>query len=115
MINKYNEQIFEQIKHVNENEQEFWYARELQKVLEYSDWRKVSRPLIRFKLNGKLQYFLIDVPYNKFKDEHHTEIECTAGSSSEVGMTRVFSTAPDQMKEFKEYIFTSKNRVWSTQ
>ena len=38
-IEKYNESIFENIKHVNEYGQEFWYARELQEVLEYSQWR----------------------------------------------------------------------------
>lgn len=38
-IARYSEQTFEQIKHINENGQEFWYARELQKVLEYSDYR----------------------------------------------------------------------------
>ena len=32
----YNEQIFEKIKHINEYGEEFWYARELQKVLEYT-------------------------------------------------------------------------------
>lgn len=38
-IEKYSEALFERIKHVNEYNQEFWYARELQKVLEYSQWR----------------------------------------------------------------------------
>ena len=38
-IEKYSETIFENIKHVNEYGQEFWYARELQVVLEYSQWR----------------------------------------------------------------------------
>lgn len=36
---QYNESIFESIKHVNEYGQEYWYARELQKVLEYTDYR----------------------------------------------------------------------------
>lgn len=36
----YSEQIFESIKHVNEDGQEFWYARELQKVLEYTEFNK---------------------------------------------------------------------------
>ncbi len=31
---------FEDIKHIDENGVEFWYARELQKVLNYSEWRK---------------------------------------------------------------------------
>ena len=30
----YSEKIFEKIKHINEYGEEFWYARELQKVLE---------------------------------------------------------------------------------
>ena len=38
-ITKYNEQTFENIKHVTENGDEFWYARELQIVLEYAQWR----------------------------------------------------------------------------
>ena len=35
-----NESIFESIKHVNDYGQEFWYARELQKVLDYNRWDK---------------------------------------------------------------------------
>lgn len=38
-IEKYSEALFERIKHVNEYNQEFWYARELQEVLECSQWR----------------------------------------------------------------------------
>jgi len=38
-INKYSDQTFESIKHVAENGEEFWYARELQTVLEYKEWR----------------------------------------------------------------------------
>lgn len=39
-IEKYSEALFERIKHVNEYNQEFWYARELREVLEYSQWRR---------------------------------------------------------------------------
>ena len=35
-----NEIIFENIKHVDNDGNEYWYARELQKVLEYTEWRK---------------------------------------------------------------------------
>lgn len=37
--NAYSETLFESIKHINEYGQEFWYARELQVVLEYTQWR----------------------------------------------------------------------------
>ena len=39
-IINYSENIFESIKHIDENGNEYWYARELQKVLEYKEWRK---------------------------------------------------------------------------
>ena len=35
----YTETVSESIKHVNEYGQEYWYARELQKVLEYYEWQ----------------------------------------------------------------------------
>ena len=36
----YSQQMFENIKHVDENGTEFWYARELQKALEYTEYGK---------------------------------------------------------------------------
>ena len=38
-IMNYSEETFESIKHVNEYGQEYWYARELARVLEYKDFR----------------------------------------------------------------------------
>ena len=35
-----NEAVFESIKHIDDEGNEYWYARELQKVLEYTQWRK---------------------------------------------------------------------------
>ena len=35
---KYSTDTFESIKHVSEDGEEFWYARELQKVLGYAKW-----------------------------------------------------------------------------
>ena len=39
-LRKINETIFESIKHVDDDGNEYWYARELQKVLEYKRWDK---------------------------------------------------------------------------
>ena len=44
-----DENIFDNIKHVNEYGQEFWYARELQPVLEYSQWRYLKEAIERAK------------------------------------------------------------------
>ena len=35
-----NEKVFKDIKHVDENGDEYWYARELQKVFDYTQWRR---------------------------------------------------------------------------
>ena len=45
----YSEEIFENLKHINEYGQEFWYARELQSALEYSQWRRFSDAIERAK------------------------------------------------------------------
>lgn len=39
-LSNYNESVFENIKHINEYGQEFWYARELRKVLGYTEYGK---------------------------------------------------------------------------
>ena len=39
-IKKYNEAVFEDIKHIDEYGNEYWLARELQNVLEYKRWDK---------------------------------------------------------------------------
>lgn len=52
---------FEQIKHVSEEGQEFWYARELSLILEYTEWRNFSKVVDRAKLACKNSgYELID-------------------------------------------------------
>ena len=39
-VTSYSQQTFESIKHIDENGAEFWYARELQKALEYTEYGK---------------------------------------------------------------------------
>ena len=48
-LTNYSEKAFEDIKHINEFGQEFWYARELQVVLEYSQWRRFAETIDRAK------------------------------------------------------------------
>ena len=51
-----NNSIFENIKHIDENGNEYWLARELQNVLEYKEWRKfnnvISDAIIACKCSG---------------------------------------------------------------
>ena len=61
-----NNKSFEDIKHIDENGTEFWYARELMKVLNYKDWRyfdAVIKKAILACQNSELDYidhFVVD-------------------------------------------------------
>lgn len=46
-IEKYTDSVFESIKHINEYGQEFWYARELAKALEYKDFRNFEQSIFK--------------------------------------------------------------------
>ena len=46
----YEGQSFEDIKHFNEFGEEYWYARELQKVLDYKEWRKFEGVIEKAKI-----------------------------------------------------------------
>ena len=46
---EYSEQTFESIKHYTEDGQEFWYARDLQRVLEYTEWRNFTAVIEKAK------------------------------------------------------------------
>ena len=49
-LEKYSDQTFERIKHYTEGGAEFWYARELQGVLEYTEWRNFSAVIDKAKI-----------------------------------------------------------------
>lgn len=49
-IKEYSETIFERIKHTNEYDKEYWYARELQVVLEYKRWDKFCNVIENAKI-----------------------------------------------------------------
>lgn len=56
----YSEQTFDDIRHVNEDGQEYWLARELQRVLEYSDYRNFELSIFKAMDACKASGFNID-------------------------------------------------------
>ena len=46
-IEEYTEKTFESIKHIDEFENEFWEARELMPLLEYSKWENFHKVIVR--------------------------------------------------------------------
>lgn len=82
-IKNYSADTFEDIKHFNEYGQEFWFARELQKVLEYSQWRNFKSVIDKAKIacersnNNILDHFAdvsktIDMPKGATKQIEDT-------------------------------------------
>ena len=63
-IKEYSDTIFESIRHIDEYGNEYWFARELQKALEYKEWRKfksvIEKAMIACKMssNNALDYFV---------------------------------------------------------
>jgi DNA-damage-inducible protein D len=49
-IKKYSNKNFENIKHISDENIEFWQARELQTVLEYTQWRNFSQVIDKAKV-----------------------------------------------------------------
>ena len=50
-IKEYTEKMFEDIKHIDEDGKEYWLARELQYVLDYSQWRRFENVIDKAKIS----------------------------------------------------------------
>ena len=48
-----NNKSFEDIKHIDENGAEFWYARELMPILQYSNWQNFEKIIDKAKISCK--------------------------------------------------------------
>lgn len=55
-IKKYSQELFEDIKRIDENGREFWFARELQGILAYAKWENfknvINKAIISLKTEG---------------------------------------------------------------
>ena len=61
-----NNKTFEDIKHIDENGSEFWYARELMSILQYANWQNFEKIIEKAKIscensNINVLYHFIDV------------------------------------------------------
>ena len=59
-IKEYTEKVFEDIKHIDKNGNEYWLARELQKVLQYTQWRRFENVINKAKLACKNSNIKVD-------------------------------------------------------
>ena len=59
-IKEYTEKLFEDIKHIDENGNEYWFARELKQVLRYHQWRSLNDLIERAKIACQESKYNID-------------------------------------------------------
>ena len=59
-IKEYTEKVFDDIKHIDEEGNEYWYARELQNILGYHQWRSINDLIERAKVACKESQNKID-------------------------------------------------------
>ena len=52
-LEKNNNKTFEDIKHIDENGIEFWYARELMSILQYTNWQNFEKIIEKAKISCK--------------------------------------------------------------
>ena len=78
-IANYNNQTFESIKHIDENGVEFWYARELMPILQYSNWQNFEKIINKAKMscqNSDITVFEHFIDVNKLsKRANNAEVE----------------------------------------
>ena len=74
-----NNTTFEEIKHVDEDGMEFWYARELMTVLQYSNWQNFEKIIAKAKIsceNSGISVFEHFIDVNKLsKRANNAEVE----------------------------------------
>ena len=59
-LKDYTEKLFEDIKHIDEDGNEYWFARELQNILEYHQWRSLNDLIERAKVACQESKYNID-------------------------------------------------------
>lgn len=55
-LKEYTEKTFDNIKHIDNSGNEYWLARELQKVLEYKDWRNFNKVIDKAIISSNNSY-----------------------------------------------------------
>ena len=56
----YNENMFDYIKHIDKEGNEYWSARELQNILGYRQWRSINDLIEKAKIACKESKYSID-------------------------------------------------------
>lgn len=91
-LQEYERKVFEDIKHIDENKTEFWYARELMPILEYTKWQNFEK-VIKTAMNAcdESKYVI---------SEHFTEVSKVL----EVGNSAKMKTRDYKLSRYACYL-----------
>ena len=64
-LKEYTEKMFEDIKHIDEYGNEYWYARELQVALEYKRWDKFCKVIENAKITCKKSKYAVSYHFSQ--------------------------------------------------
>ena len=79
------EKEFEDIKHIDENDNEYWFARELMTVLEYKEWRKFDKVIKKaMEACTGSNYYTLD--HFVFKDKMIVNVNMELDKNVNVGI-----------------------------
>ncbi|MFI3229907.1 MAG: hypothetical protein R3Y23_07120 [Bacillota bacterium] len=92
---------FEDIKHIDENGGEYWLARELQVVLEYTEWRNFSKVIDRAMLACQNSGNVVCEQF--FEVRKLIEMPIKPRKSEKIGFVEVDKT---KIKEISDYKLT---------
>ena len=68
-VKEYTEKLFEDIKHIDENGNEYWLACELMPLLKYSKWERFSNAIVLAQT-----YFAIQTRSQELSKKEYIEI-----------------------------------------
>ena len=88
---------FEEIKHTNEYDAEFWYARELQEVLQYKEWRNFEKVVDAARVACRISKHEVDEHFVEYKKE----VLMPGGGRASLGFVDV--NKPQRMQKVKDY------------
>lgn len=93
---------FDDIKYIDDNGAEFWYARELQQVLEYKEWRNFNKVIETAKIACKISQQEVDAHF----DAVGKVVEMPLGARGKKGDAGFVDLNKTQTKTIPDYKLT---------
>ena len=100
-IKEYTEKLFEDVKHIDENGNEYWLARELGKILEYGEYRKFDLDKIESISCMSDGYFAALEVYKMMKN--YTEFQDILINGGCAKVVKGMFTIQENDKDFNKY------------